>query len=201
MLWTHLASHWLEAELEPRGRPPIESHIRPQRDNVPPGGGPSSATELEAGLRAYSVIGSPRQRNKVSVIYEDGASYGGPASARTSSFITAPSISLNATTAEPGQRFSFGHELGPNVYLNPSSFASDSARGESMTTDADETPHATHPAQRLPVGLYDDVYLGGADEFGQMPMHASRPTSRSSLRPGNPTPSIDDSSLLSKRTK
>ncbi|KAI0717907.1 hypothetical protein C8T65DRAFT_737706 [Cerioporus squamosus] len=137
-----------------------------------------------------TVIGSPRQTNKVSVIYEDGASYGGPASARTSSFITAPSISLNTPTAEPGQqRFSFGHELGPNVYLDPSSFASDSARGESMTTDADETPHATHPAQRLPAGLYDDVYLGGADEFGQMPMHASRPTSRSSLRPGNPTPS------------
>ncbi|RPD61682.1 hypothetical protein L226DRAFT_395861 [Lentinus tigrinus ALCF2SS1-7] len=129
-----------------------------------------------------TVIGSARQTNKVSVIYEDGASYGGPASARTSSFITAPSVSLNTPTAEPGQRFSFG-ELGPNVYLDPSSFASDSARGESMTTDADETPNATHPAQRLPAGLYDLSH--GADEFGQM---HTRPNSRTSLRPDNPTP-------------
>lgn len=129
-----------------------------------------------------TVIGSPRQTNKVSVIYEDGASYA-PASARTSSFITAPSVSLNTPTAEPGQRFSFG-ELGPHVYLDPSSFASDSARGESMSTDADDTPNATHPSQRLPAGLYDDVH--GANEFGQMVN--TRPNSRSSLRPDNPTP-------------
>ncbi|KAI0752709.1 hypothetical protein C8Q80DRAFT_1267217 [Daedaleopsis nitida] len=154
-----------------------------------------------------TVVGSPRQTNKVSVIYEDGAS------ARTSSFITAPSVSLATPIAEPGQRFSFGreHDFGNGpVYLDPSSFASDSARNSSETdarrteeTETDVTD-ATHRA--LPAGLYDTDLPGGATDgeqdygqgherrysYGQPPLLAhshSRPNSRASLRPGNPTPS------------
>ncbi|RDX52600.1 hypothetical protein OH76DRAFT_170384 [Lentinus brumalis] len=207
---TSTSTHKSNISAVPPVIPPLD--LRPSFQNALGGQGPGrlSPTCAQAPVPRKSrlpppslptVIGSPRQTNKVSIIYEDGASYGGPGSARTSSFITAPSISLSTPVMEPGQRFSFGHELGPNVYLDPSSFASDSARGESMTTDADDTPHATYPGQRLPAGLYDDPYLG-ADEFGQV---HTRPNSRASLRPGNPAPSSTqshsrNSSLTAPRT-
>ncbi|KAI0767425.1 hypothetical protein C8Q74DRAFT_1280305 [Fomes fomentarius] len=149
-----------------------------------------------------TVIGSPRQMNMVSVIYEDGAS----ASARTSSFITAPSVSLNTPNGEQ-RRFSFGNV---DVMFDPSSFASDSARDSGQTqqtqhtqeterteTDAAHTVEteetdATHRAHPPPAGLsgmYDSDLSGtdGEQDYGQLTQ--LRPHSGPSVRPRNPTPS------------
>ncbi|KAI0649943.1 hypothetical protein C8Q79DRAFT_923390 [Trametes meyenii] len=103
-----------------------------------------------------TVIGSPRQTNKVSVIYEDGGS------ARTSSFITAPSLNT-PDAADPD----------PPVFI---------ARLRGETEETQRTGRDTRPRRvPLPEGLYD------------VDMHdselAMRPTSRSALRPGMPTPS------------
>ncbi|OJT14049.1 hypothetical protein TRAPUB_9406 [Trametes pubescens] len=103
-----------------------------------------------------TVIGSPTiQTNKVSVIYEDGAS------ARTSaSFITAPS--LNSPDAEAA--------------ANPPPFvARDYAHSDGTETDTEETDATQRARRPLPEGLFDVDLLNA--EFGV------RPTSRSSLRP------------------
>ena len=107
-----------------------------------------------------TVIGSPRQANKVSVIYEDGAS------ARTGSFITAPSVNT------------------PDVESVPAIFISrDYALSATDGTDTEETDVTQRAVPRpFPEGL-DDVDFNDA-EFGL------RPTSRTSLRPSTRSGSL-----------
>lgn len=101
------------------------------------------------------MIGSPIQTNKVSVIYEDGAS------ARTSaSFITAPS--LNSPDAEAGPPIFVAHDYAHSTGTDG--------------TDTEETDATQRGARPLPAGLFDVDLLNA--EFGVV-----RPTSRSSLRP------------------
>ncbi|KAH9903435.1 hypothetical protein C8Q73DRAFT_674672 [Cubamyces lactineus] len=108
-----------------------------------------------------TVIGSPRQANKVSVIYEDGAS------ARTGSFITAPSVNT------------------PDVESVPAIFISRDYADTTGTdgTDTEETGATQRAAPRpFPEGLHD-VDFNDA-EFGL------RPTSRTSLRPSTRSGSL-----------
>ncbi|KAI0827406.1 hypothetical protein BC628DRAFT_1338380 [Trametes gibbosa] len=100
-----------------------------------------------------TVIGSPIQTNKVSVIYEDGAS------ARTSSFITAPS--LNSPDAEAPPPVFIVHD-----------YAHSTATDRTDTEETGATQRANRP---LPEGLFD-VSLHDV-EFGVL-----RPTSRASAR-------------------
>ncbi|KAH9854586.1 hypothetical protein C2E23DRAFT_912300 [Lenzites betulinus] len=114
-----------------------------------------------------TVIGSPIQTNKVSVIYEDGAS------ARTSSFITAPS--LNSPDAEAP----------PPVFVVRDYAHSTGTDG----TDTEETGATQRASRPLPEGLFDVDFPGA--EFGML-----RPTSRGSVRPLASRPSTPPSQYL-----
>ncbi|KAI9056355.1 hypothetical protein FKP32DRAFT_1670206 [Trametes sanguinea] len=110
-----------------------------------------------------TVVGSPRQPNKVSVIYEDGSS------ARTGSFMTAPS--LNTPDAEPDSPIFVARDYAASTVTDG--------------TDTEETDATQRPSRRalaFPDGLLD-VPLNDA-EFGM------RPTSRTSLRPSTPSGSL-----------
>ncbi|KAI8989138.1 hypothetical protein BD414DRAFT_536434 [Trametes punicea] len=110
-----------------------------------------------------TVVGSPRHANKVSVIYEDGSS------ARTGSFITAPSLN----TPEP--------ELdAPAVIVRD--YAPTTGTHGRYTEETKTTQCNTFVPRPLPEGL-DDIPLDDA-ELGL------RPTSRTSLRPSTLTRSM-----------
>ncbi|KAI0372478.1 hypothetical protein BV20DRAFT_964071 [Pilatotrama ljubarskyi] len=157
------------ASIAPPSIPPLD--LRPDFQNAMgvPHGSPSPALASAprksrlAGPTLPTVIGSPIQTNKVSVIYEDGAS------ARTSSFITAPS--LNSPVAE----------VDPPIFVARDYAASSATDGtDTEETDATQRPGQTH--HPLPEGLFDvdlnDTELG------------LRPTSRRSLRPSTASDSL-----------
>ncbi|KAI0356923.1 hypothetical protein OH77DRAFT_1495181 [Trametes cingulata] len=116
-----------------------------------------------AGPTLPTVIGSPIQNNKVSVIYEDGAS------ARTASFITAPSLNSPEVEAEPP------------IFVARDYAASNYTNG-SDTEGTDATQRAGQTQHPLPEGLVD-VDLNDA-ELGL------RPTSRRSVRPSTPSENL-----------
>ncbi|TBU22439.1 hypothetical protein BD311DRAFT_869379 [Dichomitus squalens] len=160
--------------------PPLD--LRPNFQSavcVPPG--PQSPVILQAPVPRKSrmpiltlptVIGSPRQTNMVSVIYEDGAS----ASARSSSYATPPS---SPKTPPPGldERQSL-KEL-RDLFVDPEQLASDRSRGSATETVDTDATHRAHPA-----GLPDAPRLDGEPEGGDY----TRPNSRTGLRPQNPVP-------------
>ncbi|KAI0634241.1 hypothetical protein C8Q77DRAFT_1217478 [Trametes polyzona] len=117
-----------------------------------------------------TVIGSPVQtsKNKVSVIYEDGAS------ARTStSFITAPSLNLPSPDTETP----------PPIFIARDYANSNGTDGtETEETGATATQRPRRP---LPEGLYEDVDLHDGAEFGLRP-----PASRGST-PGRSSLLLD----------
>ncbi|OSC99696.1 hypothetical protein PYCCODRAFT_804175 [Trametes coccinea BRFM310] len=127
--------------------------------------GPNSPALLSAPRKSRlappalpTVVGSPRQVNKVSVIYEDGSS------ARTGSFMTAPSL------------YTPDAERDSPIFVARDYAASTNTEG----TDTEETDATQRPSRSpaLPEGLLD-VPLDDA-EMGL------RPTSRASLRPSTP---------------
>ena len=131
-----------------------------------------------------TVVGSPRAPNMVSVIYEDGASVS--ASARSSSFVTAPSP-VSPTTPDEQHRHSLGLDLAA-LYVDPSALrVSDGTDDTGKTGSTGRTGGTGETARRLPAGL--------VDEHGRLlpsPVPAlspgARPSSLPTDRPNNPTP-------------
>ena len=116
-----------------------------------------------------TVIGSPRQMNMVSVIYEDGAS------ARTSSYATAPA---SPKTPPPGLEERQSLKELRELFVDPDQLALDQNR-DSTATNAGDTID-TDMTRRGPSGLYDAPRSDGED--------STRPNSRTELRPQNPVP-------------
>ncbi|KAH9927947.1 uncharacterized protein BXZ73DRAFT_78404 [Epithele typhae] len=150
-----------------------------------------------------TVVGSPRTANvnMVSVIYEDS---GGP-SARTSSFITAPSPASPSTpTSDVGtHRFSLGRELAA-MYVDPSAIRASDGTGDTRETRAtretEETGETAMPTR--PAGL--EHYSPDPDAHLSLSARSldsvGRPTSDvPSRRPGNPTPPSTHSRLSAPR--
>ncbi|KAI1787258.1 hypothetical protein LXA43DRAFT_716232 [Ganoderma leucocontextum] len=125
-----------------------------------------------------TVIGSPRQTNMVSVIYEDGAS----ASARSSAYATAPA-SPNTPTAGPGERLSL-HGL-VDLFVDPDDIVTNPSRGSadtSGTVSTEATQRALSASLRDPASPTSDRGPGGRADSD------ARPNSRIILRPQNPVP-------------
>ncbi|KAI0672321.1 hypothetical protein C8Q78DRAFT_1077855 [Trametes maxima] len=150
--------------------PPLD--LRPNFQNAmnaphSPAVAPTPRKSRLVGPTLPTVIGSPRQTNKVSVIYEDGGS------ARTSSFITAPSLNTPDVT-----------EPDPPVFI-ARDYAASAGTDGTDTEETEETQRGnrnSRPRQiPLPEGLYSIDRRESEDGV--------RPTSRSALRPSTPTPS------------
>ena len=122
-----------------------------------------------------TVIGSPRQTNMVSVIYEDGAS--ASASARSSTYATAPA-SPNTPTAESAERLPLDELAG--LYVDPDEIVTNPSRG---SADTSGTASTARPAgQHDPASPRSDG--GGGDESDTRPSSLSRTVPR----PQNPVP-------------
>ncbi|KAM5545907.1 hypothetical protein V8D89_000033 [Ganoderma adspersum] len=127
-----------------------------------------------------TVIGSPRQTNMVSVIYEDGAS--ASASARSSTYATAPA-SPNTPTAESAERLPLDGLA--DLFVDPDDIVTNPSRGSAGTTGTAST--ARPAGQHDPASPRSDVdgeVASGGEESDTRPSSFSRTVAR----PQNPVP-------------
>ncbi len=136
-----------------------------------------------------TVIGSPRQTNMVSVIYEDGASVS--ASARSSTYATAPA-SPNTPTVESGERLPLDGLA--DLFVDPDDIKTNPSRGSADTTGTVSTG-ATERAR--PAGSYGPASSRSRSD-GETDCD-TRPNSRTVPRPQNPVPPSTHSRLGTPR--